>query len=80
MLCYIAHDYVMLYNTRYVICYETHVMLCYITHDILCYIPDDILCYITHVMLYDTCYVIQQMFMLHNTHEVILQNTICYVI
>ena len=50
--CYIAHDYVMLYNTRYVICYETHVMLCYITHDILCYIPD-MLCYITHVMLYD---------------------------
>ena len=29
MICYITHDYVMLYNTRYVISQ----MLCYITHD-----------------------------------------------
>ena len=32
MLCYITHDYVMLYNTGYV-CYLTHIMLSYKTHD-----------------------------------------------
>ena len=44
ILCYITHDYVMLYN-RWYVCYITHVMLCYIT---------DMLCYMTHVMLYNT--------------------------
>ena len=33
MLCYITHDYVVLYNT-FLLFYNTHdVMLCYITHD-----------------------------------------------
>ena len=33
MLCYITHDYVLLYNTSYVILHILYVMLCYITHD-----------------------------------------------
>ena len=33
MLCYIAHDYVMLYNT----CYITHVML-YVMKHMSCYV------------------------------------------
>ena len=33
MLCYITHDYVLLYNTCYVLSHTLYVMLCYITHD-----------------------------------------------
>ena len=36
MICYIRHDYVMLYNTHDdMLCYITHGMLCYITHNML---------------------------------------------
>ena len=40
MICYITHDYVMLYYTHYMSCYVISQMLCYITHD--------------YVMLYNT--------------------------
>ena len=66
MLCYITHDYVMLYNTQHT-CYviKHMIMLCYITDDMLCYITDDMLCYITHVML---CYITHVM-LYYITHD-----------
>ena len=56
MLCYITHDYVMLYNTWYE-CYRTHIMLSYKTH-MSCCIAHVMLCYITPDMLCNTWYYI----------------------